>query len=128
MNIELNNLIPIRVLIVSDRLIDEAQKLANYLAFSGFKVIALVTTKEQALEFCDQRMDFLIVAGYLENRQTYKVIEEYRNKKISFTPVHWAMLDDLIAIYCNKYKIPLQFERTLPMANFAAFLKKHRNL
>jgi len=126
-DIEQNNLTPIRVLIVSDRLIDEAQKLADYLAISGVKVIALVNTKEQALEFCDQRIDFLIVAGYLKNRQTYKVIEEYKNRQISFIPVHWAMLDDLIAIYCNTYKIPLQFERTLPMFKFVVFLEKYRN-
>ncbi|ROR23958.1 hypothetical protein EDD66_11289 [Mobilisporobacter senegalensis] len=115
----------IRVLIISDRLIDQAKELSNYLNSVGIHVIGLVQTKEQALELADQAIDFLIVAGYLKNQQNYEIISEYRKRNKTFIALHWAMLDSLIYGYCAKYKIPLKFERTSPMSDFAAYLHKH---
>jgi hypothetical protein len=119
---------PIKILILSDRLIHQAQILSDYLISTGFHVVALTKNKEQALIFCNQNINFLIIAGYLNDQQNYKVIEEYENRGIPITVVHWAMLDSLIADYCINYGIPLQFERTLPMSNFVLFLKRHNSL
>lgn len=125
MKIKLENSATIRVLILSDRLMDNAKKLTDYLVSVGIEVIALTSTKEQALKFSNQKIDFLIIAGYLEDKQNYGIIEEYRERNISCIPVHWAILDGLINIYCNRYKIPLQFDRTLPMSDFVCFLEQH---
>jgi hypothetical protein len=116
----------IRVLILSDRLMDRAIELSNYLCSAGVLIVGLVKNKEQALEMVDQVIDFLIIAGYLENRQGYEVINEYRKRNKIFTVVHWAMLDSLISSYCNEYKIPLMFERTRPFSDFLVYLQEHR--
>ncbi|MFA9377842.1 MAG: hypothetical protein ACERKZ_13970 [Lachnotalea sp.] len=125
MKIKLKNSTTISVLILSDRLMFNAKKLADYLVTAGIKVIALTTSKDQALKFSDQKIDFLIIVGYLKDSQNYGIIEEYRERNISCIAVHWAILDGLINMYCNKYKIPLQFDRTLPMADFVHFLEQH---
>ncbi|GEM_PF-2464020 len=125
---ELNPYGPIKVLILSDRLIDNAKELADFLDSAGIQVIALVSNKEQALKYCNQKIDFLIIAGYLKMQQGYQVIAEYKKRNISFIAVHWAILDSLITYYCKMYDIPLQFERTLPISEFVAFLKYHYSL
>lgn len=117
----------IRVLIISDRLMDRAIELSNYLCSAGIHIVGLVKNKEQALEIVDQTIDFLIIAGYLENEQLYEIINEYRKRHMNFTAVHWAMLDSLISDYCNKYKIPLMFERTRPISDFVVYLQNHRS-
>ena len=115
----------IRVLIISDRLIERANELSDYLCSAGLHVVGLVGNKEQALKMVDQTIDFLIIAGYLKNQQNYEVINEYRKQHKTFTAVHWAMLDSLISSYCNEYKIPLMFERTRPMSDFVVYLQGH---
>ncbi len=115
-----------RVLIISDRLADRAKELSEYFCSVGIQVVGLAETKEQALEMADQAIDFLIIAGYLKNERSYKVIEEYRKQNKTFSVVHWAMLDSLISDLCTEYKIPLKFERTLPMSEFTMFLQQHR--
>ena len=127
MKIEVKNTSSIRVLILSDRLMEKAQELADYMTSTGVQVVALTTSKEQALIFCDERIDFLIIAGYLKNRQNYGIIEECRNRRLPVIAVQWAMLDSLISDYCRTYKIPLRFERTLPMDEFVLFLWQHRH-
>lgn len=126
MKIEVKNTSPLYVLILSDRLLDYAQTLADYLALTGIQVVALTTSKEQALMFCDERIDFLIIAGYLKDRKNYGVIEECRSRNLPVIAVQWAMLDSLISDYCRTYRIPLRFERTLPMDEFVLFLLQHR--
>ncbi len=123
---EVKNTSPLCVLILSDRLLDYAQRLADYLASAGIQVVALTMSKEQALMFCDERLDFLIIAGYLKDRKNYGVIEECRSRRLTAIAVQWAMLDALISDYCNMFKIPLRFKRTLPMDEFVLFLQQHR--
>ena len=115
----------ISVLIISDRLIERARELSSYLCSVGIHVVGLVENKEQALKVQDQPIDFLIIAGYLKNKQNYEVINEYRKRHKTFTAIHWAMLDSLISSYCNEYKIPLMFERTRPMSDFVVYLQEH---
>ncbi|WP_027399225.1 hypothetical protein [Anaerovorax odorimutans] len=118
---------PISILIISDRLIDQAKKLADYLSSMGVQIVALVSDKEKALSYLNQKFDFLVIVGYLKNRNSYEIIEESKKYKASFIAVHWAILDEIISKYCRIYKIPLLFERTLPMSEFLSFLKLHRN-
>lgn len=118
----------IRVLIISDRLIDQAKKLSDYFCSAGIHVVGLVRTKQQALKLADKPIDYLIIAGFLLNESSYGIIEDYNELHKNFTAVHWAMLDQLISILCWKYKIPLKFERTLPMSEFTAFLQQYHSL
>lgn len=126
MKFEAENSSPLCVLILSDRLMNNAQKLADHLTSTGIHVVALTTSKEQALRFCDERIDFLIIAGYLKDRQNYGIIEECRSRRLYAVPVIWAILDELISDHCSMYRIPFKFERTLPMCDFVLFLQRNR--
>ncbi len=114
----------IRVLILSDRLLKEAQSLAEYLiSLDHFEVVGIALNRQQARELAEEsNFDFLIIAGYLRVFDSYEVIAELRGLKKSFRTVHWAILDSLILEFCKQYQILLTFDRTLPMESFAAFL------
>jgi hypothetical protein len=120
---------PIRVLILSDRLLKQAQGLAEYLFnLDGFEVVGIALDKDQTLELAGETdFDFLIIAGYLKMFHTYEVIEELQMQKKEFQTVQWAILDSLILELSKRYKIPLTFERTLPMESFAAFLWERKS-
>ncbi len=117
----------IRVLIISDRLLDEAKVLAGYLQCTGaVDVVGIARNRQQTLSIAQENaFDYLIVAGYLKNENTYRVIAELRRQQKEFQTVHWAMLDPLISTFCLRYEIPLQFERTLPLEAFVRFLDAH---
>ncbi len=118
----------IRVLIISDRLMDRARALADYLSSESVDVVGLAQDRRQTMEIAQKSsFDYLIIAGYLKTQYTYGVIEELRKQRRCFLAVQWAMLDSLINGFCLSYKIPLKFERTLPFEEFVRFLKIHRN-
>jgi len=119
----------IRVLIISDRLFLQAKEMARYLSNSGdVEVIGLAENMPQALNIAeDYSFDFLIIVGYLKFEYNYRVIAELQKRQKRFQPVQWAILDELICIFCQRYKIPLTFERTRPMLDFIDFLDEHRN-
>jgi len=119
----------IHVLIISDRLLDQANALANYLSSTGsIHVVGLAENKQQALSLAkDHAFNYLIIVGYLKMEYTYNVIEELQKQQKEFLPVQWAILDSLIATFCQRYKIPLKFERTLPITDFVSFLAAHKN-
>lgn len=119
----------IRVLIISDRLIDRAKVLADYFRRTGrIEVVGLAENKGQALSIAqEQTFDYLIIAGYLKVEYSYGVISELQKQQKKFMPVQWSMLDSLISVFCQRYKIPLKFERTRSMQEFAAFLEEHIN-
>lgn len=119
----------IHVLIISDRLLNQANALANYLCSTGsIHVIGLAENKQQALSIAkDHSFDYLVIVGYLKMEYTYNVIAELQKQQKEFLPVQWAILDSLIATFCQRYQIPLQFERTLPMADFVSFLNAHKS-
>jgi DNA-binding NarL/FixJ family response regulator len=116
-------------LIITDRLTERAKVLADYLrTMESFHVIGLAENEQQALQLAEHNtLDYLIIAGYLKVEQTYRVIAELQKRNKKLLPVQWAMLDTLIASFCYRYQIPLKFERTLPMADFARFLNEHKN-
>ncbi len=116
----------LKVLILSDRLLERAKELSDYLCLAGIHVVGLVENKEQALKMADVVIDFLIIAGYLKNLQSYEVIKELTKRQKAFKTVHWAMLDELIIYYCNQFKIPLMFERMQPMSDFVDYLQENR--
>lgn len=119
----------IHVLIISDRLLNQANALANYLRSTGsIHVSGLAENKQQALRIAkDHSFDYLVIVGYLKMEYTYDVIAELQKQQKEFLPVQWAILDSLIATFCQRYQIPLKFERTLPMADFVSFLNAHKS-
>lgn len=118
----------IRVKIITDRLFRQADALADYFRHTGnIEVVGLAETKQQALSIAQEHdFDYLIIAGYL-TEYNYNVIAELQKKQKKFIPVQWAILDFLIAGFCRRYKIPLKFDRTLPMSDFTDFLIAHKN-
>ena len=72
-------------------------------------------------------LTYLIIAGYLKIEYNYSVIAELRRQNKAFIAVQWAIIESLINGFCQSYKIPLKFERTLPMADFVSFLDTHKN-
>lgn len=119
----------IRVLIISDRLMDQAKVLAQCLSSrDNIKVVGIAKNNKQVLNIAKHNcFDYLIIAGYLKDERTYGVITEVQNLNKKFLVVHWSMLDSLINRFCLLYKIPLKFERTLPVEDFISFLDAHNN-
>jgi len=115
----------VKVLIISDRLQYQAKALADYLSGTGnIDVIGLAESRQQALTIAeDHHIDFLIIAGYLKSEYNYSVIAELQKQRKNFLPVQWAILDELIFLFCQRYNIALKFERTLPMADFVSYLE-----
>lgn len=113
---------------MTDRLQDQANALAEFLKQSVFfEVVGFAENKQQVHSIAEYRnFDYLIIAGYLKNETNYHVIAELRKKFKRFQPVQWAINDSLINIFCLRYKIPLKFERTRPIEEFADFLKNHK--
>jgi ActR/RegA family two-component response regulator len=119
----------ISVLILSDRLSKQAKALAEYLRGTDtVHVVGLAEDRQQALGIAKEHtFEYLVIAGYLKAERTYEVIAELKGQQKKFIAVQWAMLDSLITGFCQRYKIPLKFERTKPMGDFVAFLEAHRN-
>lgn len=115
----------IKVLILSDRLLDEAKVLAGYLrCMEGIDVVGIAENRQQALKIAQKHVfDYLIIAGYLKVEYNYSVIAELQKQQKKFMPVQWAILDELIFTLCRRYNISLKFERTLPMADFVRYLE-----
>lgn len=117
-----------KVLIISDRLLDCAKALSNFLIAAGIYVVGVVENKQQVLKTTEsQSIDYLIIAGYLNDTKNYEVIEELRHQYKTFIPIQWAILDSLITSYCFQYRIPLKFDRTLPLDDFVEFLQEHKD-
>ncbi len=116
----------IKVIIISDRLLQEAKVLADYLTSTeSIEVVGLAESKQEALSLAqDTTFDFLIIAGFLKPEQNYSVIAELQKQHKKFLPVQWAILDELIDTFCQRYKISLKFERTLKLADFVSYLKQ----
>lgn len=118
----------IRILILSDRLPERLKELKDYFQEKeDFKVIGTGKNKEEVLEIAkNQDFEYLIIVGYLKNEKNYTVIEELEKMNKNFLTVQWSMIDSLIISFCLRYKIPLRFERTLPLDDFADFLMEHK--
>ncbi len=118
----------IKVLILSDRLSDRAKELAEYLRLTKtIDVAGIAANRQQALNIAqDKSFDYLIIAGYLKDESSYEVISELQKQQKKFLTVQWAMLDSLITSFCRRYKIPLKFDRTLPMSELVDFLMANR--
>lgn len=131
MNNEVNN--PdnsslIRVLIISDRLPERVNELEDYFKNKEkFEVAGIAEDKEEALSIArNHNFEYLIIAGYLKDERNYTLIEELKKMHKNFLTVQWSMIDSLIISFCIRYKIPLKFERTLPLDDFADFLMQHK--
>ena len=120
----------IKVLILSDRLLDEAKVLAGYLRCTGsFDVVGTASNRRQVLNIAQKHtFDYLIIAGYLKAEYNYSVISELQSRRREFLTVQWAILDELIFTFCQRYNIPLKFDRTLPMADFVSYLEQVKSL
>lgn len=120
---------PIRVLLISDRLPEQAMQLAQYLQCNkSINVVGIALSMQQALHIAHyQTFDYLIIVGYLKPESNYKIISELQKLQKEFLTVQWSMLDPLIEHYCKHYRIPLKFERTRPMKDFADFLIAHKD-
>lgn len=119
----------IQVLIITDRLVDQAKVLAEYLqGTNNFEVVGLTENKQQALSIAEYNFfDYLIIAGYLKDETTYDVIAELQKRGKNFLVVQWSMIDSLITNLCLRYKIPLKFERTFPVEDIVRFLEVHKD-
>jgi DNA-binding NarL/FixJ family response regulator len=115
----------IKVLILSDRLLDEAKVLAGYLRCTGkFEITGIARSRREVLSIAQkQAFDYLIIAGYLKAESGYAIISELQNQQRKFLPVQWAILDELIYTLCRRYSISLKFDRTLPLADFVSYLE-----
>lgn len=99
---------PIRTLIITDRLFEPANQLADYFTATGnIYVMGMASGKEEAIEIASKEdFDYLIIAGYLKNETNYRVIEELRKRHKRFLAVQWAIVDSLINAFCSVIRSP----------------------
>lgn len=128
-NKQLNMEIEINLLILSDRLMDYAKELKSYICShnENINVLGIAANRLEVMQLAEnQPIDYLIIVGYLKDKHSYDIVKELWEEK-SCISVHWAMLDALIIKLCSRYKIPLMFDRTLPIADFITYLLEHKN-
>lgn len=119
--------VPIRVLIISDRLQNQAKCLSEQLSSLGVDVVGAVENRQEALLAVQNRpIDYLIIAGYLKNKSNYEVILDLQKQGKDFMSVQWAIIDSLIIRLGYLYRIQLRFERRRPITEFVAFLREHK--
>lgn len=117
------------ILLLSDRLSFLAIELRKYIEDStNAKVIGLISTKKQFKSIKDDKIDYLIIAGYLEEKESYDIVETLRIKNSNLKTVQWSMLDDYIGIIGYQYNIKFQFDRFKPLSEFISYLYQIRNL
>lgn len=123
-----DNINLIKVLIISDRLPERVNELEDYFqSKENFQVAGTAKNREEAINIAKNHdFDYLIIAGYLKNEKNYTVIEELKQMNKKFLAVQWSMIDSLIINFCVRYNIPLKFERTFPLEDFADFLVEHK--
>ena len=117
------------ILLLSDRLSFLAIELRKYIEDStNAKVIGLISTKQQFESIKDNKIDYLIIAGYLEEKESYDIVETLRIKNSNLKTVQWSMLDDYIGIIGYQYNIKFQFDRFKPLSEFISYLYQIRDL
>lgn len=118
----------IEVLLLSDRLVNTAIVLSDQLRQNGVSVLGVAQNKEELHTLMDAKeIGYIIIVGYLSDVKLYEELRDLREVNQRITTVQWAMLDSLISTYCCEYRIPLKFERTLPVESFVEFLEKHKD-
>lgn len=112
------------VVIVSDRLTYLAKELFSYMKESTNANVIKLLCKKEDMETCCKDIDYLIIVGYLEQEESYAIIDMIRSENINVKTIQWAMLDDYIESLSIKYNIFFQFDRFRPPREFIDYLEE----
>ncbi|MFV0394475.1 MAG: hypothetical protein ACK5LC_08770 [Coprobacillaceae bacterium] len=118
------------VLILTDRLCKLGKELSLYIKNNtNANTKGVVSTIEDinVSSFEKTNIDYLIIVGYLENTEGYKVIDILRSLNRNIKTVQWALLDDYISTIEMKYKISFKFDRLQPPKEFINYLSEIKN-
>lgn len=117
------------ILLLSDRLSFLAAELRKYIEDStNAKVIGLISTKQQLASIKDNEIDYLIIAGYLKEKESYDIVESLRARNNNLKTVQWSLLDEYIGIIGCQYNIKFQFDRFKPLSEFISYLYQIKDL
>ena len=96
----------INALLITDRLNGCAQGLKEYLSNSSDIVVQLVNNYADAASIISaQPIDFLIVVGYLQEKDNYDAVSAVKQFNKYSNVIMYANLDEHIITHCEKYKI-----------------------
>jgi len=86
-----------------------------------------VISKIDDLEDIKERVDYLIIYGYLENNDGYNVIEELRRKNNQVTTIFYAIVSEVVKREAKIKDIKFLFNRYAPLDMFLLMLERVSN-
>lgn len=103
---------PINVLLLTDRLWGCANGLKDYLLNSYDITVDIVSSYDSATQvILTKPIDFLVVVGYLENKNNYRTVEFFQRLNVYSSVIMYAMYDLHTIKECSKYDIYHMCER-----------------
>jgi hypothetical protein len=71
----------------------------------------------------DTPIDFLIIVGYLKDKNNYEIIKAVRRGNLYASVIMYAVIDDCIEHECSNYNINNKFHRREPIAAFIKYMR-----
>ena len=103
------------VLILSDRMTEASTLLGNYLeSVTKINFVGVISNIKD-LGTVRDRVDYLFIYGYLENDDSYDVIEKLRGKNDVLTTIFYANVSGLVKGYANSNGVKFLFSRQAPL-------------
>ena len=112
------------VLILSDRMLQASTLLGNYLESVTKMNFIGVISKLDDLKSVDEKIDYLIIYGYLEDYDNYNIIDELRKKNNKITTIFYAILSEVVKEDAKSKNIKFLFNRYAPLDMLLLMLER----
>lgn len=114
----------INVLILADRCIGRATGLCEYLGnIKNIKVFFTNSVEGVNLLCQHTKFDFLIISGYLKNKNNYLAIKEIKDLNKNAVVIIYTFSNFLIKNECKKYMFKNKYNILKPAANFIEYMR-----
>ena len=112
------------VLILSDRMQQASKLLGDYLeTVTKMKFIGVVNRLAD-LKTVDEKVDYLIIYGHLENDDNHNLIHELRNKSNKITTIFYASVSRVVKEDVKNNDVKFLFNRFAPLEMFLIMLER----
>lgn len=114
----------VNILIITDRLMDAALPLCDFLDFYDDIKCSLINSADDFDPDTNGIPDILISAGYLEKRSNWDIIKKCRSFNPGVFCILWGIVDSCIKEFYDQYEFNEYFDRSLPFETFLKHLKE----
>ena len=105
-------------LLLSDRLDQMAHELGAFIKKKTCAQVLGVISNENELKEQMLDADYLIVVGYLQDEENFKILNKMRSNNQAVTPVFYATYSPLTRKQMEQHSVYCVFERHEPLNNF----------